>query len=459
MESLIQAIRYRGLTVAYSGYKVKNRLTKSFILGVNLIAAAGASYALMTPTNNSSTKFIPATIPELSSSQIEPVPTEIIESVAIKPAEAEPQFQWKTHIIKSGESLSGIFSTLNLDKIALLKITHTNKTGKMLARISPGKTLKFRSDLNGQLEKLIYQKNIVESIVATRTEDHFTVEIQSKDIERKLTSAHGTINDSFYLAGKKANLSEKLIMQMAEIFAWDIDFALNLRNGDKFTVLYEKLYVEDQEISGGEILAAEFVNRGQLYRAVRFKDAKGSSNYYTPDGKSLKKAFLRTPVPFARISSRFNLRRKHPVLNRIRAHKGVDYAANTGTPIKSTGDGKIIFRGRKGGYGNVVIVQHGKKYSTLYAHMSKFKRKQKIGSKVKQGQIIGYVGKTGLATGPHLHYEFRINGAHRNPLTVKLPKAAPIPKEIFAEFTQQTKQILAKLDLIKASTLLAQNQL
>ncbi len=459
MVNLIQENKYRVLTVAYLGYKLKNRFTKSIILGGSLVVVASASFALMTPLGNSAAEISPITFSELSPTTLVPISTEVIESVTIKQAHTIPQFKWKTHTIKSGESLSGIFSKLSLDKIALLKITHTNKIGGKLASISPGKTIKFRSNLNGQLEKLIYQKNVIESIIATRVENDFTVELHSKDIERKLTSAQGTITDSFFMAGKAADLPEKLIMQMTEIFAWDIDFALNLRSGDKFTVLYEKLYVDGQEISGGEILAAEFVNRGQLYRAVSFKDTKGNTNYYTPDGKSLKKAFLRTPVPFARISSRFNLRRKHPVLNRIRAHKGVDYAANTGTPIKSTGDGKIIFRGRKGGYGNVVIVQHGQKYSTLYAHMSNFKRKQRVGSKIKQGQIIGYVGRTGLASGPHLHYEFRINGLHRNPLTVKLPNAAPVRKEVFAEFSQKTQQILTKLDRSKATTVLAQNQM
>jgi murein DD-endopeptidase MepM/ murein hydrolase activator NlpD len=248
-------------------------------------------------------------------------------------------------------------------------------------------------------------------------------------------------------------------MQLSEIFAWDIDFALNLRKNDQITVVYEKLFVDDKEIGTGNIISAEFVNQGHSYTAVRFEDVQGNASYFSPDGKSMRKPFLRTPVNFARISSHFNLKRRHPVLNRIRAHKGVDYAAKTGTPVKTTGDGKIIYRGRKGGYGRVVIVQHGKSYRTLYAHLSNYRKGQKVGSRVKQGQTIGYIGKSGLATGPHLHYEFRVNGVHRNPLTVKLPHTDPIKKSLLAEFKKQTQPLIAQLNKVKASHLLAQNQL
>lgn len=235
-------------------------------------------------------------------------------------------------------------------------------------------------------------------------------------------------------------------MQLANIFAWDIDFALNLREGDQFSVIYEKLYINNQFIGPGKILAAKFINRGKSITAVRYKNPEGKVSYYTSGGDSMRKAFLRTPIDFARISSHFNLKRRHPVLNRIRAHKGVDYAARTGTPIKSAGDGKITYRGRKGGYGRVVIIQHGQKYSTLYAHMSKYRKGQSKGSRVKQGQVIGYVGKSGLASGPHLHYEFRVNGVHRNPLTVTLPNANPIQKKYKADFLAKSKVLLEQLE-------------
>jgi len=240
-----------------------------------------------------------------------------------------------------------------------------------------------------------------------------------------------------------------LIMQLANLFAWDIDFALNLRAGDQFSVIYQEHYINGKFFKTGDILTAEFINQGRSIKTIRYQYPTGKISYYSPKGNSIRKAFLRTPIDFARISSHFNLKRKHPVLNRIRAHKGVDYAANTGTPIKASGDGKIIFRGRKGGYGNVVILKHGQRYSTLYAHMSKFKRGQRVGSRVHQGDFIGYVGKTGLASGPHLHYEFRVNGVHRNPLTVKLPNATPIERKYKADFLQKSKLLLAQLEAIK----------
>jgi murein DD-endopeptidase MepM/ murein hydrolase activator NlpD len=240
-----------------------------------------------------------------------------------------------------------------------------------------------------------------------------------------------------------------MIMQLAHIFGWDIDFALNIRNGDSFSVIYQEDYLNGKKLNDGPILAAEFINQGHVYRAIRYTDPTGNSDYYDPSGKSMRKAFLRTPVEFTRISSGFTMGRFHPILNKIRAHKGVDYAAPTGTPIKATGDGKITFRGRKGGYGNVVILQHGARYSTLYGHMSKFRGGLAVGSRVRQGQVIGYVGMTGLATGPHLHYEFRIDGVHRDPLRVKLPGAEPLGNKYRDDFNSKAKALIAKLDLIR----------
>jgi murein DD-endopeptidase MepM/ murein hydrolase activator NlpD len=238
-------------------------------------------------------------------------------------------------------------------------------------------------------------------------------------------------------------------MELANVFGWDIDFALDIRKGDNFTVLYEELYRNGEKISDGNILAAEFINDGKAYRAVRYTNPQTNrSEYFTPDGKSMRKAFLRSPVNFTRISSRFTVNRYHPVLHKFRSHKGVDYAAKRGTPIQAAGDGKVIFKGKKGGYGKVMIVQHGTKYTTLYAHLKTYNRKLKVGSKVKQAQTIAYVGSSGLATGPHLHYEFRVNGVHRNPLTVKLPISKPVPKRYMADFELTTTPVFAQLDLL-----------
>ena len=278
----------------------------------------------------------------------------------------------------------------------------------------------------------------------------------SDDTPRHITSAHGTINSSLSLAGQKAGLSNELILQLTNIFAWDIDFATNLHHGDQFTVVYEKIGIGNHS-PDSQIIAAEFVNQGRILTAIRYKDREGHINYYSPEGKPMRKAFLSTPVDFVRISSGFDTHRKHPILNRIRAHKGIDYAARTGTPVKSAGDGEVVFRGRKGGYGQVMIVKHGEHYETLYAHLSNFKKGLKSGDRVKQGEVIGYVGQTGLATGPHLHYEFRVDGTHRNPETLNLAQSLPLHEETLAEFKAQTQPLLAQLNTTKAQSLFAKN--
>lgn len=247
--------------------------------------------------------------------------------------------------------------------------------------------------------------------------------------DRRPKFAHVTIASSLFLDGAKEDIPQSTLIELAGLFGWDIDFALDIRQGDEFSLIYEELFLEGQRIGFGNILIANFINRGRELTAIRYEDQKGEAQYYDPSGHSMRKEFLRNPIDFARISSRFNLRRKHPVLNKFRAHKGTDYAAATGTPIKSTGDGKVIFAGRKGGFGNCVIIQHGSRYQTLYAHLSKFNRKARKGRRVKQGQVIGYVGSTGLATGPHLHFEFRVDGVHRDSLRIKLPKSRSIQKD------------------------------
>ena len=432
---------------------MKNNIYKPFFLGITVAIIATASCSLISPEtieegSNTSHLAIPA---------IQSIASEIEINSPIIETTSTPKFKSVDHKIAKGESLSTIFSKLNLSKKDLHSIIHTSELGKQFASIRPGKNLTVFTNNEGELQKLSYNKNDIDTLIASREDATFNVELISKPVETRIFSSQATINSSLFLDGKNAGLSDKTIMQLANIFAWDIDFALSLRKGDQFTVVYEKLFVDDKEYDSGDIISAEFTNQNQSFTAVRFKDKKGNTSYYSPEGKSMRKAFLRTPIEFARISSHFNLRRRHPVLNKIRAHKGVDYAARTGTPITSTGDGKIIFRGRKGGYGRVVIVQHGQKYSSLYAHMSNYKKGQRVGKHVKQGEVIGFVGKSGLATGAHLHYEFRVNGVHRNPLTVKLPHSNPINKSLLAEFKAQTQPLIALLNKAKAHSLLAQN--
>jgi len=265
---------------------------------------------------------------------------------------------------------------------------------------------------------------------------------------------HGVINSSLSQSAARAGLSHSMTMDMASVFGYDIDFAQDIRQGDEFDVIYEQKVANGKVVGTGNILSARFTNRGKTYTAVRYTNKQGNSSYYTADGNSMRKAFIRTPVDFARISSRFSMGRKHPILNKIRAHKGVDYAAPRGTPIKAAGDGKVLLAGRRGGYGNTVIIQHGNTYRTLYGHMQGFAKGVQTGGTVKQGQVIGYIGTTGLSTGPHLHYEFQVNGVHVDPLGQKLPMADPIAKAERARFMQQSQPLMARMDQ-ERSTLLA----
>jgi len=431
---------------------VKNRILKTVLLSTCTVVAASASYGLIPHQDLEDPRFIEQE--RLISSKV----NQYTNYVAPVTQSDEAAFsQDLEHTVKSGENLSTIFSTLSLSREDLHKIIHSNAAGKQFAEVTPGQDVVATIDAEGKLEQLTYNKNPFETLVATRSDDGFDVKLFSKKIDYQATSAKATIHSSLFEDGIKAGLSEKIILKLADIFAWDIDFALNLREGDEFTVVYEKLFVDGKEFDTGEILSVEFVNQGKTYAAVRFDDNQGHTGYYTPEGNSLRKAFLQTPMDFARISSHFNLHRKHPILNTIRAHKGVDYAASIGTPVKTTGDGKIVFRGVRHGYGNVVEIEHGQKYSTLYAHLSGFKSGHKVGSKVSQGDVIGYVGKTGLATGPHLHYEFRIAGQHVNPLTAKLPRSLPMDKAFFAKFKAQTQPLMALLEKAKGGELLAKN--
>jgi len=271
------------------------------------------------------------------------------------------------------------------------------------------------------------------------------------------TYSRGVINSSLFLSAKRAGLSHSLTMDLANVFGYDIDFAMDIREGDEFEVIYEEKVVNGKRVGTGNILSARFTNRGKTYTAVRYTNKQGTTSYYNANGESMRKAFIRTPVDFARISSRFSTGRKHPILNKIRAHKGVDYAAPHGTPIKAAGDGRVTLAGRNGGYGNTVIIQHGQRYRTLYAHMQGFAKGIRNGANVKQGQIIGYIGTTGLSTGPHLHYEFQVNGVHVDPLSQKLPMADPIAASEKQRFMQLSKPLMARMDQEKA-TMLASNQ-
>lgn len=373
------------------------------------------------------------------------------EETVTKPQQiaAEPnQYDYKTIEVKKGDTLTHVFKRAGLKLSQVNYITQAGKEGKKLTRLTPGEKFEIASSDEGELLHLVYHKDKTNKYVLNKHADGFTIDHEAREYDRRVTHTTGTIKTSLFEAAVEAGLSDNVTMDLAHIFGWDIDFALDIRKGDQFVVMYEELYLDGERVGNGNILAAEFTNRGKSYKAVRYTDDNGNSNYYAEDGKSMRKAFLRTPVDFTRISSRFG-NRYHPTLKRKKKHHGVDYAAPRGTPIKAAGDGKIVWRARKGGYGKTVIIKHGTKYSTLYAHMNSYNRKARKGSYVKQGQVIGYVGTTGRSTGPHLHYEFRVNGVHRNPLTVKLPDAESIKKKYKSDFLQKSRPLLAQLDLIK----------
>ena len=382
------------------------------------------------------------------------------DSAAIKQQSSDPADtgrEWKTIKVKRGDNLSLIFSRLGISPQSLYNILTLGDETKTLKRIRPGQVIKVELAEQSQLLELLYEIDPVHSLRVWQSGGDYESRLIERPVEHRAEHTSGVITSSLFEAAQQAGMSDRMTMELAGIFGWDIDFALDIRDGDSFSVIYDDLYVDGKQLRHGDILAAEFVNNGTTYRALRFTDASGHSDYYNPDGKSMRKAFLRTPVQFSRISSYFSTARYHPILNRIRAHKGVDYAAPIGTPVKATGDGKVVFVGRRGGYGNAIELKHGARYSTLYGHLSRFARGLHRGNHVHQGQIIGYVGMTGLATGPHLHYEFRIDGVHRNPLKVKFPEAAPISAKYKQDFMITSRRFLAQLEAIDGTSSVALN--
>ena len=385
------------------------------------------------------------TLPELQAKQ------EILDEI-----NHESSKQWREFKVKSGDSLSKLFKRADMSPQQLKEVMGSGEAAKKLTRIFPDDVIRVLTDEQGVLQALRYEIDPESYLLVEREYGELVAKEHEHVIETRTAHAQGDIDSSLFLTANEAGISENIIMELAGIFGWDIDFALDIRKGDSFKVLYEEIYRNGEKVKNGDILAAEFVNDGDVYRAVRYTNPQtGRTEYFTPDGKSLRKEFLRTPVDFTRISSRFTTKRYHPVLHKFRSHKGVDYAAKRGTPIRASGDGKVIFKGRKGGYGRVVMIKHGSKYTTVYAHLNSYNRKIRVGKKVKQGQTIAYVGSSGLASGPHLHYEFRVNGVHRKPLTVRLPSSEPVPERYLADFELTTAPVFAQLDLLTRDTQLA----
>ncbi len=367
-------------------------------------------------------------------------------SVATASAVTVPRAtEWATLNVKSGDTLSTLFESRGLGQSTWLAILGLGNDARQLKYVKAGEKIEILQR-DGELVELRYALDDLRTLHVRKTEAGYTSNTLTAEVERSQRVVAGVIDSSLFVAGQKAGLPVRAVMNLAELFRYDIDFALDLRRGDRFSVVIEELYKDGKKLRDGDLLAAEFINQGKTHRAVRYMDSKGRAAYYTPEGQSLRKAFFRTPLDVVRISSHFNMHRRHPILNTIRAHKGVDYAARAGTPIKATGKGRVKFVGSKSGYGRTVVLQHGSKYETLYAHMSRFARGLRNGSPVKQGQVIGYVGSSGLATAAHLHYEFRVNGIHKNPVKIVMPRANPIARQQLAAFRLQVMPLLAQID-------------
>ena len=355
--------------------------------------------------------------------------------------------------IKAGDTLEELFIENNLNIGHLFQIMSSKLAEQYLKYLRPGDTIVI-NHTNGEINNLTRNLNLNKALFIQKDVENFNSSIIDRDIQIRKKFGYGYIKTSLFESAIENGLTEKLIMNLTDILAWDIDFVYDIRINDDFYVLFEEIWQDDKYVTDGNIIALEFNNNGRKFQAIRYTNENGVPNYFTPDGNNMSKAFIRAPLDFTRVSSNFNPNRKHPILNTIRAHRGVDYAAPKGTKIKASGDGKIIFRGIKSGYGNVIILQHGDNITTLYAHMSGFNSAFKLGDRVRQNQVIGYVGSSGLATAPHLHYEYRVNGVHKNPRTVKLPQAQPIKKEYVNDFLIQSKSIMSELLQFKESRFL-----
>lgn len=381
-----------------------------------------------------------------------PVVTKVIEEVALPALDARPapdETYWREERMQRGDTLATVLARLQVDDPAAVDALRSNREARLLHHLRPGKTIRARVTAEGELVSLSYLGGS-EFYTLERAGEGFTVSRVPAQIETRTLMKSGEIKSSLFAAADAADLPDAIALQIADIFSTDIDFHRDLRRGDRFSVVYEALYHQGDFIRTGRVLAAEFTNQGKVYQAVYFENSEGQGGYYTLDGRNIRKAFLRSPLEFSRISSGFTAARFHPVLKTWRAHRGIDYAAPAGTRVKATADGVVEFLGwHHGGYGNLIVLRHQSKYTTWYAHLSGFATGLRRGSRVSQGDVIGYVGATGLATGPHLHYELRINDVYQDPLRVAMPPAPPISAKDRAAFEAQAQAVRLRLDALR----------
>ena len=360
----------------------------------------------------------------------------------------------RTVIVQPRDNLALIFQREGLSAKELQSMLESDQLGKRLKHIFPGQKLIFERGEDGALTRLEYSPTPLQSLVFTRHGSSFEVEQVAHPPEIEIKVIRGLIDHSLFVASQRIGLDDETTMRLAQIFQWDIDFVLDIRKGDEFALVVEELYLRGDFIGYGNILAAKFVNQSDSYLAFRYVDREGATGYFNPNGESMKKAFLRAPLEFTRISSNFNMKRIHPLWNRTMPHRGIDYVAPVGTPVLAAGTGQVRVAGHTNANGNYVVIGHGSEFETKYLHLSKFGPHTKRGQRVNQGDVIGYVGSTGWATGPHLHYEFLVNGKHRNPRTVPLPKSNPINKHELKRFRTQMRPTLTLLENRKSPNLL-----
>lgn len=365
----------------------------------------------------------------------------------------ESENYWQADQVRRDDTLASLMSRLNVQNSEALEFLRRSPDASALAsQLRPGRAIQAQVNVNGELLKLQYQLSSTSTLTVERTDSGYQAKTGEPVLEVHNVLKTAEIRSSLFAATDAADIPDSVAIQMAEIFSSDIDFHSDLRKGDRFVVIYEAKYNNGNLVNTGQVLAAEFTNQGKTYKAVMYRNPEGKVAYYTPEGKSLHKSFLRSPLEFTRISSGFTLGRFHPILQKMRAHKGVDLAAPIGTRIKAPADGVVQFVGVKGGYGNVIYLQHSGGVTTVYGHLSRFAPGLRNGMKVSQGDIIGHVGMTGMATGPHLHYEFLLNGVHRDPLKVALPAAQPLSPQYRTDFLAHSANLSAQLQLLSAST-------
>ena len=363
----------------------------------------------------------------------------------------EVPFIEKERLIKRNDSLFAILNELEVPKEDIINLINSKKSS-LLSKIEVGDKIRIFVDNDGFLQKLFYVDDFEKGVLAERKNNEFTISKYINEIEKVRVFKHVVIEDSMYMSGLREEIPDSVLMDLAYINGWDIDFTHDIQPGDNYSLIYEEIIVNGEKVVDGDILISEFNNKEKKYVAVRFNIDRDNAEYFNPDGENVKKAFLRSPVEISYISSKYNLKRRHPVLHTIRAHRGVDYAANTGSPVRATGDGTVSFAQYNGGCGNEVKIKHSEDYETRYCHLDRFNPRTKVGRKVKQGQTIGYVGSTGLATGPHLHYEFHVNGKHTDPLKVRFPNASPIESTQLTAYKTKFKSLQKELNNFKSLT-------